>query len=76
MSMAKEYRTAGELSGMTMAAPAVKDVAVQVRKITLAAGSRSSLHLPGSDRLTKRSRRNRQSTLPSILPSRMRSCGI
>jgi hypothetical protein len=32
ISMAKEYRTVGELSGMIMTALAVKDVAVQVRK--------------------------------------------
>jgi hypothetical protein len=47
MSMAKEYRTAGELSGMVMSALAVKDVASRFARITLTGGSRSSLHLPG-----------------------------
>ena len=47
MSMAKEYRTAGELSGMVMSALAVKDVAVQVRKDHAYGWRRSSLHLPG-----------------------------
>jgi hypothetical protein len=76
MSMAKEYRTADELSGMIMSALAVKDVAVQVRKARLRLAADRRCISRGSDRLSKTSRRNRQSTPPSILSSRMRSCGI
>ena len=77
MSMAKEYRTAGELSGMVLSALAVKDVAVQVRKDHAYGWQPIVVASPGD--LTgyqRRSRRNRQSSPPSILSSRMRSCGI
>jgi hypothetical protein len=55
MSTVKEYRTDDELSGMILSALAEKDVAVQVRKD----------HAYG----WQPSRRNRQSTPPSILSS-------
>jgi hypothetical protein len=68
--MAKEYRTAGELSGMIMSALAVKDVAVQVGKDHAYGWQPIVVASPGDlIGLSKTSRRNRQSSPPSILPS-------